>query len=72
MRITQTTAAMRRVRGETWGRFMGVTVCLRDAEVHDFKRTTYRLFGVAVWRRDHSFVEVPLATFIADCLGTGR
>lgn len=72
--ITKTTDSRRAVCGPTYAcrPFMGHDICTHEAEVSDFKRTTWRLWGVPIWRRDFDRVEVPMHQFIADCLGTGR
>ncbi len=50
---------------------MGCEICIHDEKITDFNRTTWRLFGVPIWRRDAEHVDVPMHVFINDCLGTG-
>lgn len=69
MLIQSETVQMRRVRGPSTERFMGYDVVTDEGGVWDFDRTTYRLLGVPVWRRDRNFVEVPMHIFVRQCLG---
>lgn len=73
--IRRETTAMRRVIGEHWTKPFGPggpDVCVADAKVQDFRRTTWRIGPVPIWWRDDQFVDVPLFQFINDCLGTGQ
>lgn len=45
---------------ETWDSFCEYTV---------FKRTTYYLFGIPVWKKDHSFEDKPVTDYLRRHIG---